>query len=788
MNESTPKYDLNEIKQIGNCIRFYEEVLGGKVKGKRCSAIWRGSQDTNISITEDKFFDHVANKGGSIIDLCMASMFGDLDERSALNKAQNYLGEWLQLTPKQSGKTTNSKGEVVKVYQYCNAQGDITMLNLRYEPKIFGKRYAIIAGAAPKAYNDKTQWGFTKPKDFITPLYNEFDLTQEPTETLYLAEGEKDSDSLKSLGYLSSCSKSCGAIDWQSKAGLLNRDIVIVADNDNAGIDYANKVYKELISIAKSVKIVMPQKEGQDFTDWLEEQKGQGNDQAQIKASFEAWQPIEPTTKRVITNFIESEEQTPTGRRSERHPKQLNKIIDETKSYLDYKLYRIGDIVFGLDHKEPIYLYNADDLFTHLSLKTGSNPLWASGVGYASKNNLYCGIRDVSKKYNAISTIPDYPTKDDTLYLHDTLPKADTDHKYFWGFVDLFTPKDQINRKILASLVIAPLFNPPKIDKPLFIIDSVAGQGSGKSTVPEMIATLYDSSENGGVCTTTLTEINNSFTELTKRLLSTSGRNARVLLVDNVTQILKSANFAQLITANTINGRPSYGRAEESRPNNLTYVVTVNGATVDSDMASRAFYLTLAKPNYQADWKPKVLNYIDKNRYNIFADIIDIISTHKPLDLPIRTRTPQFETEVLHSLCESKEELNNILDTIMDLKAGTNTDKQEAEEFMEEIEDKLSELPQAFGKPKFDLENDIFHIRSEVLAEWFDCYKNTISTKVKQRFTLWLPNIECKKYPSNSGIIKKRHGLIVKGKYTHTKTPIRVIGIKNSKVCEIIAD
>ena len=112
--------------------------------------------------------------------------------------------------------------------------------------------------------------------------------------------------------------------------------------------------------------------------------------------------------------------------------------------------------------------------------------------------------------------------------------------------------------------------------------------------------------------------MNNNYSEVVKRIISTSGRNSRILRLDNVTGVLKSSQLASLVTASAITGRPAYGKGEESRPNNLMYVVTVNGASVDTDIASRAYYLNVAKPLMKSNWNDEVLNYIQKNRYYIF--------------------------------------------------------------------------------------------------------------------------------------------------------------------------
>ena len=59
--------------------------------------------------------------------------------------------------------------------------------------------------------------------------------------------------------------------------------------------------------------------------------------------------------------------------------------------------------------------------------------------------------------------------------------------------------------------------------------------------------------------------------------------------MDNMTESFMGANLADLITCASITGRASYGRGEESRANDLTWIATMNGGTVDTDMATRPY-------------------------------------------------------------------------------------------------------------------------------------------------------------------------------------------------------
>ena len=48
------RYNFNEIKAAGSCIDFVEQVLGEKVVGERCAAVWRGGQRDSVRVEKDR--------------------------------------------------------------------------------------------------------------------------------------------------------------------------------------------------------------------------------------------------------------------------------------------------------------------------------------------------------------------------------------------------------------------------------------------------------------------------------------------------------------------------------------------------------------------------------------------------------------------------------------------------------------------------------------------------------------------------------------------------------------
>jgi hypothetical protein len=101
-------------------------------------------------------------------------------------------------------------------------------------------------------------------------------LKAETGETVYIVEGEKDVESLRSLG-LTATTNPGGASQsgkWLEEFNdyLKNRTVIILPDNDGVGRTHANKIADLLKGTAKSIKIVplpnLPEKG--DVSDWLE--------------------------------------------------------------------------------------------------------------------------------------------------------------------------------------------------------------------------------------------------------------------------------------------------------------------------------------------------------------------------------------------------------------------------------------------------------------------------------------------------------------------------------------
>ncbi len=101
-------------------------------------------------------------------------------------------------------------------------------------------------------------------------LYHSDEIARRPTETIYLAEGERDVETLRSHGYLSSCNP-MGAGKWDESYSrtISRRDVVLFYDNDQPGQKHARVVALSVLKASCKLRIVDLPAAFKDVTDYV---------------------------------------------------------------------------------------------------------------------------------------------------------------------------------------------------------------------------------------------------------------------------------------------------------------------------------------------------------------------------------------------------------------------------------------------------------------------------------------------------------------------------------------
>jgi putative DNA primase/helicase len=154
-------------------------------------------------------------------------------------------------------------GEIDQVYPYHDVDGSVPFEVVRYKnPKDFRQRRPL--------GNGKYEWNL---KGVETILFKRPQLlNSDPSEIVWICEGEKDANNLGAKGEVTTCNPQ-GAGKWKGRYrdDLKGRIVVILPHNDQAGRDHAQQVADSLHGVARSVKVVelpgLPEKG--DVSDFL---------------------------------------------------------------------------------------------------------------------------------------------------------------------------------------------------------------------------------------------------------------------------------------------------------------------------------------------------------------------------------------------------------------------------------------------------------------------------------------------------------------------------------------
>lgn len=121
------------------------------------------------------------------------------------------------------------------------------------------------------------------------------ELLASPGATVFIVEGEKDVDRLRSLGLTATCNPG-GAGKWRDEYSdpLINREIVIIPDNDQPGEDHAQDVAAKSHGKASKIQILPLNglKSKGDVSDWLDN-GGDADQLCQMADAAPEWTPAQ---------------------------------------------------------------------------------------------------------------------------------------------------------------------------------------------------------------------------------------------------------------------------------------------------------------------------------------------------------------------------------------------------------------------------------------------------------------------------------------------------------------
>jgi len=784
-------YSFDDIRAAGDCVSYAEQVLGVQLKHGRCPAIWRGGDGDNVAIDRDKWFDHRSKEGGGIIELAAIARHD-----GNIQAAQQWLGDWMGLTPKRSTIKHDTGVAVssgrydqliaegyreVKRYQYESETGDVVHFVARMEHP-----------SKPKEFLQGTPsgWGLRGVQPILYRIRDWIN-----SSWVAIVEGEKDADTLAALG-IPATTNCGGAEKWRPEyaAKFAGKRVAIIRDNDEAGERHAQRVAGELKAAAKEIRVICPSRlEKGDVTDWLTSEGGTKDkliqmlraatplNLAEIETPDPAIEAAKLANRYDLRNYIESKQQVGNVTKITKSPRQINEIVDDIHArFLGFpRRIRGSESVFDHDRDtgEITEIHDANEFMAWMGRKSKRRIVWACGEGNVTKQEIFAAMKAEALQYEAVSEVPDWPRRLDVYYAYPPLPTPSPGYEAFHGLLAFFRPASPGYRALLKALIAAPIWYCTRIQRPGWIIDSQDGAGVGKTTLIEIIGVLYRSD----LIRTNRMELKNKADEINKRLLSSRGRRSRIFLVDNVVGTFHSAELSDLMTAMSISGRAAYGKGEEARPNNLTYVITSNSASVDNDLTDRCYFVMIEKPDRSARWKQDLLAYIERNRIQIFADIIHMLDNAEPLESEPVTRFPEFEEAILRGMCADHEEYQSAIAALHDSKQASNVEEEHARTIEDEFAARLVDANRRPG-------SEMIFIRSEVVRKWMDDILPEVTSGMQYIRNLakngLTPRFAAKpeRYPHHGAA--RRRGIMWMPNL-HDGGSVRIMGFKNGKLTEV---
>lgn len=287
--------------------------------------------------------------------------------------------------------------------------------------------------------------------------------------------------------------------------------------------------------------------------------------------------------------------------------------------------------------------------------------------------------------------------------------------------VEFFNPATDVDADLITALFVTPTWGGRGGSRPVFSITSDDGRGVGKSTLGALAGYLYRGSIE--------LSANEDAEEIKKRLLSPEGLTKRVAVLDNVkTRCFSWAELESLVTAPVISGKRMYV-GEGSRPNNLTWIVTMNGGSYSTDLAQRSVFIKLKRPNHSGNWEETVREFIDANRQNLIGDIIGFLRWDR-CNLHRYSRWGAWERDVLSRLPDPAEAQK----VIFERQGAADVEIEEADL----IEDYFRQQLAGLG---YDADMDRVFIPSVVVCTWLgaalnDRFTTTAATRsINQKIT-----------------------------------------------------
>jgi hypothetical protein len=360
---------------------------------------------------------------------------------------------------------------------------------------------------------------------------------------------------------------------------------------------------------------------------------------------------------------------------------------------------RVGANLFIHDDEGVNWLTSPPALFGWLSARCGVIE-WRRSIGCVTKEEVYQELCRTAKCYAAVEYLPHFPPLPGHYYACKEYPPGDGEA--ISKLVKFFSPSTNADRDLILGMFVTPFWGGKPGSRPAFLISSDRGRGVGKSKITDILSQLL-----GGCVELSARE---DATKMRTRLLSPGGMKVRAARLDNV----KSLNFSwaeleSIITSPIISGHQMY-QGEGTRPNTLSWIITLNAPSLSTDIAQRVIIVKLTKPQRIGAWESDVTEFVESHRDAIISDARAFLEM-EPEPIPEHTRWAAWEDAILGRLHDP---------------IGTQKIVRERSEISDVGREDIRNMEEHFADRLSDLgysESDVVFIPSMVAAEWYSDVK-----------------------------------------------------------------
>ena len=309
------------------------------------------------------------------------------------------------------------------------------------------------------------------------------------------------------------------------------------------------------------------------------------------------------------------------------------------------------------------WLPNTASLFGWIQSKLGTIN-WNRGNNLVTKDEFAAELLRCVSPVAAVEKLPHFPPIDGHYYLCP--PPTPGDGEALAKLIDRYKFATEYDRELATAMFVTAVWGGPPGCRPAWLITSQLGRGRGKSTLAQHMAEMF------GGCVDI--SPNEDITVVKKRLLSKEAEFVRVGLLDNLKSTRFSwGEFEAMLTSTEINGWEVYV-GDSRRPNLLTWIITLNGASLSTDMAQRVIEIQLGEPSYTETWEEDSRKLIESTRPAVIADCVAFLQ--RPAKrMKSNSRWATWEGAVL-SRCDHPDEC---FDLIKERRGAVDVEEEESE-------------------------------------------------------------------------------------------------------------